>query len=245
MNYGTYRLSKAEWLKYAGMYALLDGAVSMLFYRSWIAFFLFLPGFCWFLGERKKVLAAKRRAKLEKGFLLGMRCITTALYAGYSIENACAQALTDLKKVCEPDEPVVGEFTRIVSGLKINQTMEELLENLAKRSKVEDIQIFAEVFAASRRTGGNLIAVIQSTVSSISEKEETRQEIEVCLAAKKLEQNIMSIIPGLMIFYIGITSPGFLDVMYGNPLGILIMSGCLGVYVFSFLLGRRIVNIEV
>ena len=91
----------------------------------------------------------------------------------------------------------------------------------------------------------HLIAIIRSTTASVSQKEETRQEIEICLSAKKMEQNIMSLIPCLLIAYVGLASPGFLDVMYQNPAGIAVMSICLGVYVFAFLMGRKIVAIEI
>ena len=80
---------------------------------------------------------------------------------------------------------------------------------------------------------------------SIVRKEETRQEIAVCLASKKMEQSIMSVVPFLLIGYVQLVSPGFLDVMYGNPAGVLIMSACLGTWGFAFWLGRKIVSIEI
>lgn len=47
------------------------------------------------------------------------------------------------------------------------------------------------------------------------------------------------------IIYLKLTSPGFLGVLYGNPFGICAMTICLGIYSFSYWLGRRIVDIEV
>lgn len=245
MDYRKYRMSLSEHVKYAAFYMLLDGAVSYLFYHSILAFFVLLPGYYWFVKENQKVLAKRRRERLEQGFLMGMRYAAAALEAGYSIENAFSQALTELRKICSAKDVEVLEFQRIVSGLQLNRPVESLMADLAVRSNMEDIQTFSEVFAAVKRTGGDLTAIIRDTVASVSRKEETRQEIEVCLASKKLEQNIMSAVPCVLIAYVGITSPGFLDVMYGNAAGVLIMSICLGVYVFAFLLGRKIVDIEV
>ena len=45
--------------------------------------------------------------------------------------------------------------------------------------------------------------------------------------------------------YLKLTSPGFLGVLYGNPFGIAAMTLCLGIYGFSYWLGRKIVDIEV
>lgn len=245
MDYKVYRMTKKEIFKYAAAYILADVTVSILFYRSVAAAVLFLPGIYFFFREIKKELAQKRRKRLERGFLVGMRCVSTALTAGYSVENAFVQACEELQKFYSEKEPVLQEFRRIRMGIGLNRTMEELLSDLAQRSGVEDIEIFAEVFETARRTGGDLIAIIRSTTASVSQKEETRQEIEICLSAKKMEQNIMSLIPCLLIAYVGLASPGFLDVMYRNPAGIAVMSICLGVYIIAFLMGRKIVAIEI
>ena len=240
MDYKVYQITKKEMFRYAAVYILADVLISLLFYRSVLAAVVFLPGICFFFREVRRELAKKRRKQLERGFLVGMRCVSTALTAGYSVENAFTQAYEELQKLYSEKEPVLQEFRRIRVGILLNRTMEELLSDLAQRSGVEDIEIFSEVFETARRT-----AIIRSTTASVSQKEETRQEIEICLSAKKMEQNIMSLIPCLLIAYVGLASPGFLDVMYQNPAGIAVMSICLGVYVFAFLMGRKIVAIEI
>lgn len=60
-----------------------------------------------------------------------------------------------------------------------------------------------------------------------------------------VEQLVMSMVPGVMILYMQVTSRGFLDVLYHNLPGVLVMTGCLGVYLFSFRMGRKIVRIQV
>lgn len=244
MDYKVYQITKKEMFRYAAVYILADVLISLLFYRSVLAAVVFLPGICFFFREVRRELAKKRRKQLERGFLVGMRCVSTALTAGYSVENAFTQAYEELQKLYS-EKNRLQEFCRIRVGILLNRTMEELLSDLAQRSGVEDIEIFSEVFETARRTGGDLIAIIRSTTASVSQKEETRQEIEICLSAKKMEQNIMSLIPCLLIAYVGLASPGFLDVMYQNPAGIAVMSICLGVYVFAFLMGRKIVAIEI
>ena len=74
---------------------------------------------------------------------------------------------------------------------------------------------------------------------------DVKKEIEATLAAKKSEQLIMSLMPAGIILYMRLTSPGFLDVLYGNPFGICAMTVCLGIYAGAYWMGRRIVDIEV
>lgn len=244
MNYRYYRFTRKEMIKFILEYLLLDGAVSFLFYRSWIAFWIFLPGLFWFLRMKRQEQQKKQVRELGRQFLTGMQAVSNALAAGYSVENAFEEALAEMKKVFDGGL-IVREFSVIVAQLSVNRTLEELLLDLADRSGEEDIGSFAEVFAVAKKSGGDLIAIIRNTVASIGQKEETRQEIQVCIASKRLEQKVMSVVPLFILAYVGIASPGFLDVMYHNTLGAGIMSICLIVYVLAWRLGKHIIEIEV
>lgn len=117
--------------------------------------------------------------------------------------------------------------------------------DLGRRSKAEDIESFAVVFQAAKRSGGDLKKILKKTSHMLGDKIEVKKEIEAALAAKKNEQFLMSLMPIGIILYMRLTSPGFLDVLYGNVFGAMVMTVCLGVYGFSYWLGRRIVDIEV
>lgn len=244
MDYQKYRFTGKERVRFTVEYVLLDAAVSFLFYRSWLAFLLFLPGVLWFLSMKREEQKKKRIRELGSQFLTGMQAVSNALAAGYSVENAFREAQKEVEKVFA-DGLIVREFSVIVTQLSLNRALEELLADLARRSGEEDIRSFAEVFAVAKRSGGDLIAIIRNTVASIGQKEETRQEIQVCIAAKKLEQNIMSAVPLFILAYVGAASPGFLDGMYHSVAGVAVMSVCLMVYVLAWRLGKHIVEIEV
>lgn len=245
MDYGNYHFSGKEWVKYLLCYVCLDGLVSYLFFQSFVSFFLLLPGCVIFFKERKKILQEQRLEQMESQFLTGMQFVNTALQAGYAVENAFKEALKELKKIYPETSFIVHEFQYIVSQLRLNKTMESLLMDLGIRSHVEDIQSFAEVFFTAKRTGGDLMAIIQNTVRCIQQKQETRREIETCLSGKQMEQNVMSVIPLFMLGYVKVTSPGFLDVLYHNQIGVLVMMLCLGIYLLAFFWGRRIMRIQV
>ena len=82
-------------------------------------------------------------------------------------------------------------------------------------------------------------------VAKNNDKIDVKKEIEATLAAKKSEQMIMSLMPAGIILYLQLASPGFLDILYGNPFGICAMTVCLTVYGAAYWMGKRIVEIEV
>lgn len=245
MDYGTYHLSKKEYGKYIVSYLFLEGIITYLFFHSWIFFILFLPGFGGYLADRKKKLQKQRAEQMEAEFLIGMQLVSTSLQAGYAVENAFREAVKELEKIYEEDAFILKEFRYFVSQLGLNRTVESLLAELGERSHAEDIRNFAEVFYTAKRTGGDLLAIIRNTVSEIQQKQETRQEIAASLSGKIMEQNMMSLIPLFILGYVKLTSPGFLDAMYGNLAGIFIMSVCFIVYLAAYFWGRRIMDIQV
>ena len=55
----------------------------------------------------------------------------------------------------------------------------------------------------------------------------------------------MNVMPVFLLFYLDITSPGYLDVLYHNILGVIFMTICLLGYLASILLSERMGRIEV
>ena len=87
--------------------------------------------------------------------------------------------------------------------------------------------------------------IIRNVVRQMGEKIDVEREISTMISAKKMELTIMSVIPFAMIGYMRISFPEFLGVLYGNLAGVIIMSVCLIVYLVSYEMGKRMVEIEV
>lgn len=65
------------------------------------------------------------------------------------------------------------------------------------------------------------------------------------IAAKRMEMNIMNLVPFGILAYVGITSPEFLEPLYGNWMGMGVMTVTLVIYVFACWLSEKIVDIQV
>lgn len=245
MDYKKYYFSKKEWAKYLFLYLCLDGLISYLFFQSLAVFFLLLPGCGLFFKDRRNYLQEQRAEQMQNQFLTGMQLVSTSLQAGYAVENAFKEALKELKKIYAEDTFIVREFQYLVGQVGLNRSLENLLLDLGQRSRVEDIRNFAEVFFTAKRTGGDLMAIMQNTVRCIRQKQEIQKEIETCLSGKRMEQNMMSVIPLFMLAYVKLTSPGFLDSLYHNLVGSVVMTVCFGIYLLAYFWGRRIMHIRV
>ena len=127
----------------------------------------------------------------------------------------------------------------------MNVSLVNALREFAKRIPQEDVESFVTVFSAAGKYGGDGISVIQNTVRILCDKMDVRQEILIVTAAKQFEFQVMTWIPFGIILYMRMAFPEFMQVLYGNLLGIVVMSVCLMIYLGAWLYGRKIIEIEI
>ena len=140
---------------------------------------------------------------------------------------------------------IVQAFSDILRKVDNSANIEDELIEFADRTGIEDIKYFAQVFKYAKRSGGDLIAIIKNISNTVREKIEVESEIQTIISGKKMEQKVMSMMPFGMILYLRMTSPDFISPLYGNVLGIIVMSMCLIVYMAAAYVSRRIVDINV
>lgn len=219
--------------------------LAYLFYRSFYAVPLLSPltvPIYRMEQDRKKRIC---RQRLEQQFKDALQAMTSALQAGYSVENAIRETYKDMAHMYGQDGMITREFAYMAQGVRNNFTPEELMEDLAVRSGSEDLAEFGELFGIAKRTGGNLTEILKSCGSTICDKLDTKKEIETVMAAKRLEGRLMDVIPCAIILYIDCTSPGFFRCLYHNLTGVIIMSICLTAYLSAVWLSEKMMSVEV
>lgn len=244
-DYKDYSFAAGEWLLYFFGSILMVAAFSYFFYRSWIAFVLLLPLAVYKMRSTKEELAHRRRQELGEQFKDMILSVAANQKAGYSVENSFKEAYKDMSLLYGEESLICKELRHIMSGLENHVVLETMLYDLGQRSHHADLMQFAEVFWIAKRSGGSMTEILQKTAQVIEEKQETDKEIQLMLSAKKLEQRIMNLVPFLIISYISVTSQGFFDVLYHNAAGIVIMTGCLCVYLAAVRLSEKMIQIEV
>lgn len=224
---------------------LLDAMLSYLFYNTWIAAILLIPVSIFYLYQWREDYCHKKEQEFRGQFQNGMQILSSALKAGYSVENAIKETEKDLRPLYLEDSRIRREFKRMIHELNMNLTAEQVLKEMARRIQQEDVDNFVTVFATAKRTGGDSISILKDTVQMIGDKIEVEREIQTLLASKKLEFHVMCIIPLGMVLYMRMAFPEFLSVLYGGLPGVILMSICLGVYAFAWRMGTKMIQIEV
>ena len=236
------RWKRGELLISCILSAALVFFLSYFFYRSLLAIPAISPIGILFFAAICKKKQEKDKEELAAQFRECILAVSTSLQAGYSAENSFVECIKDMRLMYGEESLICLELDQIRRGLNINISLEELLQDFAGRSGCEEIGEFAQIFSQAKRSGGNMAEIIKTSATLIGRQIELRQELRSLLAGKRMELNIMKVMPFGISLYISVSTPGFFDPLYHNVLGVAIMTGCLAVYLTAYVVGEAVMG---
>ncbi len=245
IDYNKYDYSLSERMIYGAIGAAAGLGLMYLFYSNMIMSALgAVIGAGVFLRIKKKGLCDKRKWMLMTEFKDALSSMTAALTAGYSMENAVAEAYKDLKLLYGEERIILAELKDIKAKTELGVPIDESFHDLGVRSGVSDIVVFSQVYVTARKSGGNLVKIMKRTADAINEKMDIDREVRTMIAGKRLESLCMMVIPLLIIVYLRVFSPGFLNPLYHGFGGRVFMSIALGCYFLAVCWSKKIMNIR-
>lgn len=245
IDYEHYQFGRKEMLLYGLETVGIILFFSYFFYHSLFAVIPLIPVGIFFLTRKKKELSKKRQNILKLQFKEMILCISAGMRAGYSSENAIRESYKDMARMFGKNSLICTELQYMIGGMQNNIPIEELLYHFGNRSGVGEIREFGDIFAISKKNGGNIGQVIAETVDIIGRKLEVDREIETLVSARKLEQNIMNLVPFFILVYVNMTSKDFFQILYHNLVGNIIMTIGVAVYIGAIFLEDKIMDIQV
>ena len=245
MNYRKYELTRKDWLEVLLEAIVLTIVIAFLFYRSAVACVLIIPLFYDLEKKKRQSEKEKQDEKLQEQFLSAIQVVSTALQAGMSMEKAWIEAEKEIKMLYGNHALFYLELVEMNHSVSLNVPIEKLFLQFAGRTDLEDVIWFAEILSYGKRSGGNWRKIITSCVYRMCEKQEAKKQIEIMVAEKKLEQQVMNLIPLGILAFLQFSSWDYMSVMYHNPLGVLCMTVVLIGYVMAIFFSEKILNIRV
>jgi len=241
-DYDRYHLSRREAIGAGIKCAIPVIAFGVFFYQSVFSLLILWPVglFLWKKEGRRRT--KQQRREFTRQFMECIQTVSVVLQSGFSVENAFLESEKDMESFFGKESLIFRELEAIRRGLAMHIPLEEQLVKLGQRTGIAEVIQFAEIFSIAKKRGGDMSSVISNTVNRIQEKVKVREEIQTLLAGKEMEQMIMKIMPFGIIGYIGLSYPGYFDVLYHNGFGILIMTVGVAIYVLAFFLGELILH---
>jgi len=196
-----------------------------------------------FIAEQKAI--RKRIKQLRIQFFDMLEAMSVAMRAGNPVLKALESAREDLLLIYGEDSDINAELGVMISRFRNAVPLSQAFEDFAKRSGLEDAESFASVYATIEGKSSRADEIVRETQQIIADKMEIEMEIDTLMTAAKSEVNIMLFMPLVILGVIGYAGAGFMDAIYTEPLGRLVATGGLVVFVISFIMARKFSNVEI
>jgi tight adherence protein B len=244
-DYNTYRMTAKETRFYYIAAAAGFALMGQIFYQSIVCSVL-LTAFsipCRRLYE--KHLADKRRAALGISFRDLLHSLSASFSTGRQMPEALMEGLDAMKLIYPNDAPIVRELEHMTSRLfKGRDDETATLRDFADRSHSDDILNFVDAYFICRTTGGDMEAMVVKTAGVIIDKIEIQKEIKTLTAQKRMESNILLLLPAVMLMLLQLLSPDYVAPLYAGLEGRLVMTAALALTALSYVWSLHLTKFE-
>lgn len=196
-----------------------------------------------FVAQQKALQKRVRHLRIQ--FFDLLEAMSVAMRAGNPVLKALESARDDLLLIHGEGSDIITELDIILSRFQNAVPLSVSFSDLAQRSGLEDIESFASVYATIEGKSSRADEIIRETQSVIADKMEIEMEIETLMSAAKSEVNIMLFMPLVILLVIGYAGAGFMDAIYTEPIGRLVATGGLIVFIISFIMARKFSNVKI
>ena len=185
-------------------------------------------------------LITKRRQEFRIQFCDYLDSLSTSLACGKNAYEAFLSADQDMRELYTDEAAICVESHLLVNGLATGERIGVLLRDMADHADCEDVATFGEVFTVCNRAGGNLKKVVDHSKTLLGEKITIEAEIQTVLTGPKNELNLMACMPLIILAALRMMSGSLFE--ESNWVINLI---ALGIFVSSYIAGRKMVLIQV
>jgi len=185
-----------------------------------------------FLGKR-------RIAKFSSEFVNAIDIIVRGIKSGLPV-NDCLQIIAK-----ETASPVREEFTTIVSGQKVGVTLTQSLERLYLRIPTSEVNFFSIVIGIQQQTGGNLAEALGNLSTVLRERKKMKGKVQAMSSEAKSSAMIIGSLPFLVMLMLYLTTPSYLDPLFEERTGNLMLLGG-GMWMsMGVLTMRKMINFQI
>lgn len=169
----------------------------------------------------------------------GLNLMSNGLKSGLSVIQSLGLVTQEMPN------PIQQEFTLVLSENKLGVSIEEAFNNLAKRIKSDDVEMFVTSINILKETGGNLAETFDTIVTTIRERIKVEKKIAAMTAQGFYQGVFVMAIPPILgvVFYQ--SDPEFMTPLFTTPIGWVILFVIAALEGVGFFVIMKVVKIDV
>ena len=156
-------------------------------------------------NSRSNGCARRRITKFIANFPTAIDIIVRGVRSGLPLGDTIRIAAE------ECDEPVRGEFRKIVQATTVGLTLPEAVERMAQRVPVTETNFFSIVIAIQGKAGGNLSEAMGNLSRVLRERKKMKAKIGAMSMEAKASAVIIGVVPFLVVGALYVSSPKYIS----------------------------------
>jgi tight adherence protein B len=200
---------------------LLAAAVSLVLHQSIIV--ALLVCFAFGLGLPRWTLHFLKNRRLKKftlEFANALDVIVRSVKTGLPTNEALKIVATEIA------EPVAGEFTRLVEGMRVGITLEQGLQRMHDSMPTSEVSFFAIVMSIQQKSGGNLSEALSNLAGVLRDRKRLQGKIKAMSSEAKASAMIIGSLPPVVMIMVWMTSPDYIKMLFTERAGNLMLAAC-------------------
>jgi len=148
-------------------------------------------------------LINKRVNKFTTSFPDAIELLVRGLRSGLPVTETIGIVATEI------GGPVGEEFTKVVDRMKIGRTMEDALQESAKRLDTAEFKFFCITLAIQKETGGNLAETLANLAEVLRKRAQMKLKIKAMSSESKASAYIVGSLPFIVFALIYSVNPNY------------------------------------
>ncbi|MFF0010298.1 type II secretion system F family protein [Streptomyces sp. NPDC005374] len=167
------------------------------------------------------------------------RILANATHAGLALRTAIGMAAEEL------EAPAGEELGNVANQLAVGVSMEDALDEMAKRLPSRELVVLVTTLVLSNRAGGQVVSALRNLTETLEERKETRREVRTQLSQVNMTSYAVPVLGIGSLFLMNGVKGGALERMTGSPLGQGAVIIAFALYAVGFILIRRLSRIDI
>lgn len=188
----------------------------------------------WLLSRLKR----RREAKFLAAFPDAIDIIVRGIKAGLPLFDSIKLVAVD------SPEPVKSEFAAIIETQAIGMPLADACTRLYERMPVPEANFFGIVISIQQKAGGNLSEALGNLSRVLRDRKKMKAKIKAMSMEAKASAAIIGAMPPGLMLMVMVTRPGFMDPLWTEPMGRVMLVGAAFWMTCGVLVMRKMINFD-
>ena len=188
----------------------------------------------WIISFLKK----RRLKKFLNEFPGAVDIIVRGIKAGIPLGDCIRNIATDAA------EPVKTEFRMIVEAQKMGLSVPEAVERIIDRVPLPEANFFSIVINIQAKAGGNLAEALGNLSNVLRDRKKMKGKIKAMSSEAKASAGIIGSLPPLVGFFVYLTSPAYISLLFTTSTGHMVLAGCVFWMSCGIFIMRKMINFD-